>query len=308
MSFSPEFFGKGPTRWVIGQVVFDVENKVNEDRWGDRVRVRLIGYDSPEGSICADDDLRRGIVLKPTSQGSLNRGSTALVGGEWVIGFLVNDGSNKKTVMIVGVLGKSDPSYEMTQPQAIAKKSSEFLTTLNYFGTVLPTDYQTLGGTKDQSSKKAPTVPSAAGFGLKSDSDAEAGTTAQEAATAAAEAEEQSAARGTDTAAAQEAEGGTDAATAQEAATDDGFVEFRGDEEPTGESSNQSFGRGLSPDRALQRAEDDIGSLIVIPGGVPVNANPTPSQLQQMESNGFTYYPGEQGEGGKFIHKNQNFA
>jgi len=167
MSFSPEFFGKGPTRWVIGQVVFDVENKVNEDRWGDRVRVRLIGYDSPEGSKLADDDLRRGIVLKPTSQGSLNRGSTALVGGEWVIGFLVNDGSNKKTVMIVGVLGKSEPSYEMTQPEAIARKSSEFLTTLNYFGSVQPTDYQTLGGDTGQASSKAPTVPSVSDFKIK---------------------------------------------------------------------------------------------------------------------------------------------
>jgi len=167
MSFSPEFFGKGPTRWVIGQVVFDVENKVNEDRWGDRVRVRLIGYDSPEGSKLADDDLRRGIVLKPTSQGSLNRGSTALVGGEWVIGFLVNDGSNKKTVMIVGVLGKSDPSYEMTQPETLARKSSEFKTTLNYFGTVLPTDYQTLGGDTGQASSKAPTVPSVSDFKIK---------------------------------------------------------------------------------------------------------------------------------------------
>lgn len=167
MSFSPEFFGKGPTRWVIGQVVFDVENKVNEDRWGDRVRVRLIGYDSPEGSKLADDDLRRGIVLKPTSQGSLNRGSTALVGGEWVIGFLVNDGSNKKTVMIVGVLGKSDPSYEMTQPQAIAKKSSEFLTTLNYFGSIQPTDYQTFAGETTRASSKSPIIPPVSKFKLK---------------------------------------------------------------------------------------------------------------------------------------------
>ena len=165
--FGPEFFGKGPTQWVIGQVAFDAENKLNEDRWGDRVRVRLIGYDSPSGSVLEDNNLRRGIVLKPTSQGSLNRGSTALVGGECVIGFLVNDGSNKKTVMIVGVLGKSEPSYEMTQSEAIARKSSEFLTTLNYFGTVLPTDYQTLGGTKDQSSKKAPTVPSVSDFKIK---------------------------------------------------------------------------------------------------------------------------------------------
>lgn len=165
MSFSPEFFGKGPTQWVIGQVVFDIENKLDKDRWGDRCKVRLIGYDPPEGSKLADEDLRRGIILKPTSQGSLNKGSTAIVGGEWVIGFLVNDGSNKKTVMIVGVLGRTDPSYDVTQPQAIAKKSSEFLTTLNYFGTVLPTDYQTLSG--GTSSKQEPTVPPVSEFKLK---------------------------------------------------------------------------------------------------------------------------------------------
>jgi len=165
--FSPEFFGKGPTQWVIGQVVFDAENKLNEDRWGDRVRVRLIGYDSPSGSVLEDNNLRRGIVLKPTSQGSLNRGSTALVGGEWVIGFLVNDGSNKKTVMIVGVLGKSEPSYEMTQPEAIARKSSEFLTTLNYFGTIQPADHQTLGGETGQASTKSPLKPSVSDFKLK---------------------------------------------------------------------------------------------------------------------------------------------
>lgn len=165
MPFSPEFFGKGPTQWVIGQVAFDAENKLSEDRWGDRVRVRVIGYDSPNGNVLEDNNLRRGIILKPTSQGSLNRGSTALVGGEWVLGFFVNDGSNKKDVMIVGVFGRSDPSYDVTQPQAVANKSSEFLTTLNYFGTVLPTDYQTLSG--GTSSSQAPTVPSVSDFKLK---------------------------------------------------------------------------------------------------------------------------------------------
>ena len=298
--FKPGIVRKNPSRFWIGQVPLNqLDNKINRDRWGDRVKVRIIGYHPSEGSLLADEDLPWAVILKPTSQGSLNRGSTAIIGGEWVMGIFLDDHYEKP--LIIGVLGRSEPSYEMTQPDAIAKKSSEFLTTLNYFGTVLPTDYQTLGGTKDRSSKKAPTVTSAADFGLKSDSDAEAGTTAQEAAEAAAATEEQNAA------------GGTDPAAAQEAATEDplgGVVEFTGEEVPTssgGGSSNQ-FGRGLSPEVALQRAEENISSLTIIPGGVPVNANPTPSQLQQMESNGFTYYPGEQGEGGKFIHKNQNFA
>ena len=69
--------------------------------------------------------------------------------------------------MIVGVLGKSEPSYEMTQPETLARKSSEFLTTLNYFGTIQPTDYQTLAGETGQASTKSPLIPSVSDFKLK---------------------------------------------------------------------------------------------------------------------------------------------
>jgi len=160
--------GPGPVvRIVVAQVqVQQVGVRVLLRHRHLRVDHRLELANAVHEQVLADEDLPWAVILKPTSQGSLNRGSTAIIGGEWVMGIFLDDHYEKP--LIIGVLGRSEPSYEMTQPDAIAKKSSEFLTTLNYFGTVLPTDYQTLGGTKDQSSKKAPTVPSPANFGLKS--------------------------------------------------------------------------------------------------------------------------------------------
>ena len=292
--FKPGFFGKNPSRFWIGQVPLNqLDNKINRDRWGDRVKVRIIGYHPSEGSLLADEDLPWAVILKPTSQGSLNRGSTAIIGGEWVMGIFLDDHYEKP--LIIGVLGRSEPSYEMTQPDAIAKKSSEFLTTLNYFGTVLPTDYQTLGGTKDQSSKKAPTVPSAAGFGLKSDSEAKAGTTAQEAATAAAEAEQQSAAGGTNTATAQEAAGGTDTATAQEAVTEDpnGFVEFTGEEGTTSSGGGSSRSTTQTAADVLNRDPQSISQY-----GTRINNTPTVEQLEQLNSSGLKFTPNPDGSPG----------
>ena len=90
--FKPGFFGINPQRWFIGQVPLNqVENKVSKVKWGDRVKVRIMGYHPKDGDILKDDDLPWAIVLKPTSQGSLNRGSTAIVGGEWVIGIFLDD-------------------------------------------------------------------------------------------------------------------------------------------------------------------------------------------------------------------------
>ena len=164
--FSPEFFGKGPTRWFLGHVALNqTENKLNDNRWGDRVKVRIVGHHPAEGSVISDEDLIWAMVLKPTSQGSLNKGSTAIVGGEWVIGFFLADGGNRKNALIVGVLGRSDPSYDETITTVGQKFSSEFKKTLNYFGTVLPTDYQTLSG--GTSSSQAPTVPPVSEFKLK---------------------------------------------------------------------------------------------------------------------------------------------
>lgn len=168
--FSPEFFGKSPPRLFLGQVPLNqVENKRDGNRWGDRVKVRVVGHHSPSGNVNPDDDLPWAVVLKPTSQGTLGGGSTGLVGGEWVVGFFINDGGNKKNFMIIGVLGRSSDEYEVTEETASQNRSTGFGRTKNYFGAIQPQPWQIVGGETTQASTTAPTVPSPAEFGLSPD-------------------------------------------------------------------------------------------------------------------------------------------
>ena len=266
----------GSYKWFIGQVPPNQNQHLKTTTWndahGDRVKVRIPSMHPMSGSdavLLSDDDLPWAIVAKPTTHGNRNNQSTGIWGGEWVIGFFMDE--ECQIPVITQVLGNNlhGEIRESTNGNTLGKRVKRY----------------TSGNPANNAQILAPSVRKSKGEIDPKSFDA---------------AKKQ-----------KQPEGALEnLTTEQEATTEDplALAEFTGDEVPTGESSNQSFGKGLSPDRALQRAENDIGSLIVIPGGVPVNANPTESQLQQMKSNGFTYYPAEQGQGGKFIHTNQNFA
>lgn len=131
--FKPGFFGKNPPRWWIGQVPLgQTENKTSTEKWGDRVKVRIVGYHPREGSILEDNDLPWAIILKPTNQGSLNKGSTAIGGGEWVVGIFMDD--DNEIPMIIGVLGRSESDYEVNYTQQQEQKSTEFKVPLIFAG------------------------------------------------------------------------------------------------------------------------------------------------------------------------------
>lgn len=170
--FKPGFFGKNPTRFWIGQVPLNqVANKREGNRWGDRVQVRIVGYHPAEGTLLADKDLPWAIILRPTSQGNLNRGSTSLVGGEWVMGIFLDD--NYEKPLIIGVLGKNKDEFEVNEDLALTKKSTEFKTTYDYFGAIQPQPWQLKAGEKPPLDK-GPTQLSPAQFGLGPDSEASA--------------------------------------------------------------------------------------------------------------------------------------
>lgn len=144
--FNPGFFGKSPPKWFLGQVPLgQTVNKDASNRWGDRVKVRIVGYHPAEGSKLADKDLDWAIILKTTSHGTLNRMSTGITGGEWVIGIFINTDLQKPLPLILGVLSRSDPTYEITFSEAEAKQSSEFKKTLNWYGTIQPELFHTAG-------------------------------------------------------------------------------------------------------------------------------------------------------------------
>lgn len=143
--FSPGFFGKNPPKWWIGQVPLgQIDNRTELIMWGDRVKVRITGYHPKEGSVLPDDDLPWAIIMKPSSQGTLNRGSTAIVGGEWVIGIFLDDDCERP--MILGVIGRSNPKFEVTLQDQKANKSTEFKSTLGYFGSIVAQPYQVESG------------------------------------------------------------------------------------------------------------------------------------------------------------------
>lgn len=157
--FKPGFFGKNPPRFWIGQVPLgQLSNKTDAQKWGDRVKVRIVGYHPKESTIMKDDDLPWAIVLRPTSHGTLNRSSTALVGGEWVMGLFLDDDYEKP--YIIGVFGRTDPTYEISASDQVNQGGTEFKTTLNYFDPINPSPANLFGsGDTTPSGQKSPIEP-----------------------------------------------------------------------------------------------------------------------------------------------------
>ena len=146
-TFKPAFFGKSPRAWFIGQVALNqVANKVNKGGWGDRVQVRILGIDPKSGAKIKDQDLRWALILKPTSHGTLNYGSTGIVGGEWVMGIFIDE--KVEEPLILGSFTKQDSRYQITEGEAKSLNSTEFMKTLDYFDAIQPPGHQLVGGPK----------------------------------------------------------------------------------------------------------------------------------------------------------------
>jgi hypothetical protein len=71
---------------------------------GDRIKVRIPGYNPISGADQPDEDLQWAYVIRPTSQGFASLGSTGLWGGEWVTGIWIDN-----VPYITGWLGNNVP-------------------------------------------------------------------------------------------------------------------------------------------------------------------------------------------------------
>lgn len=131
MTVNTGFIGHGYNyRWFVGQVP-PVQNQYQKeskwkDAWGDRVRVRIPGM-HPQDAKVKDDNLPWAIVAKPTSHGNYSGGSTGIAGGEWVVGFFLDEAH--QIPVITHVLGKNivgDSQNNITVEKAKSLGSTYF--------------------------------------------------------------------------------------------------------------------------------------------------------------------------------------
>jgi hypothetical protein len=136
-------------RWFIGQVPPDQSERSKDaerpEVWGSRVKIRIPGIH--ERCDVTDDDLPWAIVAKPTNQGNYAAGSTGIYGGEWVIGFFLDE-SNQVPV-ITHVLGRNSNKFDLIKSE---NGCTNFKNVSRYNSGVEAGSHQTKAGEKPNSS------------------------------------------------------------------------------------------------------------------------------------------------------------
>lgn len=133
-------------KWFIGQVPPDqLANKKEKGAWGDRVRIKIPGYHS-QGPEVTDENLPWAIIAKPTSQGSYNYGSTGLAGGEWVIGFFLDEAC--QVPLITHVLGATKVENIISLEEAKTAGTTYLKNVTRYNYGITAANHQQKGGAK----------------------------------------------------------------------------------------------------------------------------------------------------------------
>ena len=111
------FIGRDGFRWWIGQVAphidfvskKEVQKQLNKDGWGNRVKVRILGYHPEDVNELPNEDLPWAQILLSTSDGtgaSQYAKSHAVRPGDVVFGFFL-DGDNAQIPVISGCFGNT---------------------------------------------------------------------------------------------------------------------------------------------------------------------------------------------------------
>ena len=117
------FIGRDGFRWWIGQVPpneTDFVDQSNGGGWGNRVKVRILGYHPYSEIDLPNKDLPWAIVMLGATDGSGagNKGvSMKIAPGDTVLGFFL-DGDNAQQPVVMGVLGRTSqvPAGDFASP------------------------------------------------------------------------------------------------------------------------------------------------------------------------------------------------
>ena len=279
------FLGQVPPNWTEY-----LQNGTWSDAHNNRVKDRIPGKHS-KGSEVLDKDLPWAIVAQSTSAGNRNGTSTGLSGGEWVIGFYLDE--NEQLPVIMQVLGKNEVSG--AKIKASENGTTQFRDVSRFNSSLVAQAHQITGGPEPDK----PAVPSKEDFNAALASTETPPPPPEE------------------FVGFSESEGVT-----QPTQEEDDFFEV-GIAAPL-DPSQDAFGNTIEQTpaeaaaqreriRQKQTVERAIGKMNTgdiqgQAGGVAVNRTPTPDELQQFESKGYRYVPDSDG-GGKIVKNvGQNYG
>ena len=116
------FIGRDGFRWWIGQIppIEAQKSQANGGGWGNRTKVRILGYHPYSTADLSNDDLPWAQVLMPPTSGSGAANyavNPKLRPGDTVLGFFL-DGDNAQIPVILGCFGRTDqvPSTNFQSP------------------------------------------------------------------------------------------------------------------------------------------------------------------------------------------------
>ena len=113
----------GNYKWFLAQVATNQNETVKEGKWedthGDRVKIRIPGKHPKSNDNLSDNDLPWAIVAKPTTHGNKNYISSGIWGGEWVIGFFMDEGEQQP--VITHVLGNNEQKKDTNKSDMLKR-------------------------------------------------------------------------------------------------------------------------------------------------------------------------------------------
>ena len=101
------FIGRDGFRWWMGQIPPEPHNEQGNGGWGNRFKVRILGYHPLDDKTLKNEDLPWALVMLPTTAGTGGAGKAASVrisAGDIVFGFFM-DGDDAQQPVIMGALG-----------------------------------------------------------------------------------------------------------------------------------------------------------------------------------------------------------
>jgi len=152
------FIGRDGFRWWVGQVApEDAQgSQINGGGWGDRVKVRILGYHPEDDIELKNEELPWAHVLKSPEAGSgrAGRGKPPKISpGDTVLGFFL-DGDVAQQPVILGVFSSSVPAAAKSKDKAYSQPFTPFT---GYTSKVKPNDNIAQSEAGDQNKLSSPT-------------------------------------------------------------------------------------------------------------------------------------------------------